>query len=51
MTILTTVAVSEEAYRVFLRESWRLGMETPEKLMERILENYAEEKKSEPSDR
>lgn len=44
MTVLTMIAVSEEAYRVFLRESQRLGLASPEALMERLLENYAEEK-------
>lgn len=42
MIVLTTVAISEEAYRIFLQKSQLLGLETPEALMERILENFAE---------
>lgn len=42
MVILTSLEISEEVYRIFLAESEHQGMASPEKLMEQVLQNYAQ---------
>lgn len=49
MVILTNVDISEEVYRIFLAESERRGMASPEKLMEQVLQNYAQTLEKEAS--